>query len=144
MIEKQIQILKQSICEAFERTAFIFLDEAEGKQEIDTSFYANISFTSDFGKGQIVLESSESFLFELSSNLLDTEDHELGQKSLLEMLNICAGHFLTDSFGFECQTHLGIPTSAPPATGMDQFHNCSFLSDSMNPLNVYLEMELKS
>lgn len=144
MIEKHLQTLQQSICDAFEKTAFMFLECSETKPQVEDSFFVKIEFESDYGKGRIALETSDEFLAELSSNLLGEEDLIMGQKSLLEMLNISAGHFLTDSFGFECKTHLGIPSQHTALSGLENFRSCCLMSDSMNPINIYLEMELKS
>lgn len=142
MSERIIHIAKQTIVDSFEKTAFMFLDELEDASALGEKICACVNFTGEFGKGSLLFEASPAFTLELASNLLGDEDLEIGKKGLLEMLNISAGHFLTDSFGFECETHLGIPSEDAGSFEYGQSQQFSFASDSENQITIHLHLDL--
>jgi CheY-specific phosphatase CheX len=106
MVKEMRRILDETLCEVFEKQAFLFAEETPPKDIPSPSgkvLSARITFTGTFS-GSITLYVTEAMCSEIAANFLGVEPDTPGisgkaPDALKEVLNVICGNFLTAAAG---------------------------------------------
>jgi chemotaxis protein CheY-P-specific phosphatase CheC len=114
-------VIDEVFCKVLEKQAFLFPDKTPADElppQSGNMLYAHISFSGAPANGEIKFYAPEVMCQEIAANFLgiEADSPEAASKaldSLMEMLNMVCGNFLTDFAGEEAVFDLTVPSAAP-------------------------------